>query len=65
MGNVPCNILQHTNDTDIQQAVDYCMTYGGIGKRYIFSTSNCIFAGMPPESYRSMLEAYRNCLKLN
>ncbi len=30
--------------------------YGGMGKRYIFSTSNTIFPGMPPESYRIMLD---------
>jgi len=59
MGNVPCNMLQDAVDADIRQAVDYCMTHGGIGKRYIFSTSNCIFAGMPPERYRIMLDEYR------
>jgi len=31
----------------------------GVGKRYIFSTSNCIFQGMPPESYRIMLDEYQ------
>jgi hypothetical protein len=35
------------------------MEDGGIGKPYIFSTSNCIFDGMPCESYRIMLDEYR------
>lgn len=59
MGNVPCNMLQDTNEADIREAVGYCMTHGGIGKRYVFSTSNCIFHGMPPESYRVMLDEYQ------
>ncbi len=28
------------------------------GMAYILSTSNCIFNGMPPESYRIMLDEY-------
>jgi len=61
MGNVACNLLQNTDEQKIRDAVKYCMEYGGIGKKYIFSTSNCIFAGMPPENYRIMLDEYRSC----
>lgn len=61
MGNVECSMLQDTNDERIRESVQYCMKYGGIGKRYIFSTSNCIFAGMPLESYKIMLDEYKNC----
>jgi len=63
MGNVECGMLQDTDERRIRQSVQYCMKHGGIGRRYIFSTSNCIFAGMPPESYRVMLDEYRRCLK--
>ena len=59
MGNVACNMLQDTNEARIRESVRYCMTHGGIGKPYIFSTSNCIFNGMPPASYRIMLDEYR------
>ena len=59
MENVHCNLMQDDDDAAIDSAVDYCMTHGGIGSRYIFSTSNCIFAGMPARSYRAMLDAYR------
>jgi uroporphyrinogen decarboxylase len=63
MGNVPCNLLQETDEPQIRNAVRYCMRHGGVGKRYIFSTSNCLFAGMPPDSYRLMFEEYRTILK--
>lgn len=58
MGNVACNLMQDTDEVAIRGAVDHCMLYGGVGKRYILSTSNCIFAGMPPASYRVMLDEY-------
>ncbi len=62
MGNVPCNLLQSDKYEDIRAAVRECVTHGGIGKPYIFSTSNCIFHGMPPESYRTMLDEYRKII---
>ena len=39
------------------------MEHGGIGKPYIFSASNVIYDGMPAESYRIMLDEYRQCIK--
>ena len=62
MGNVACSMLQDTNEGKIRESVQYCMTHGGIGKPYIFSTSNCIFKGMPPESYRIMLDEYHQII---
>jgi len=58
MGNVNCSMLQDADEEKIAGSVQYCMKHGGVGKPYIFSTSNCIFPGMPPESYRIMLEEY-------
>jgi uroporphyrinogen decarboxylase len=63
MGNVECAMLQETDEAQIRKSVRYCMTHGGIGKRYVFSSSNCIFAGMPLESYRIMLDEYRSCCR--
>ena len=63
MGNVECAMLQDTNEENIRQSVRYCMEHGGIGKPFIFSTSNCIFEGMPVESYRIMLDEYRRLFK--
>ena len=59
MGNVKCSLLQDGTEAQIRESVQYCMEHGGIGHRYIFSTSNCIFEGMPPDSYRIMLDEYR------
>ena len=59
MGNVACNVLQDTDEEKIRASVQYCMQHGGMGHPYIFSTSNCIFSGMPAESYRIMLDEYR------
>ncbi len=59
MGNVECAMLQDTNEEKIRGSVRYCMEHGGIGKPYIFSTSNCIFDGMPVGSYKVMLDEYK------
>lgn len=58
MGNVACNLLQDEDEEQIRECVRYCMKHGGIGKKYIFSTSNCIFEGMPARSYKTMLSEY-------
>jgi uroporphyrinogen decarboxylase len=65
MGNVACNMLQDTVEGKIRESVRYCMAHGGVGKRYIFSTSNCIFNGMPPESYKIMMNEYNSILNKN
>jgi len=59
MGNVECAMLQDTNEEKIRKSVRYCMEHGGIGKPYILSTSNCIYKGMPVDSYKVMLDEYR------
>jgi len=58
MGNVRTACLQDADDTLIRSSVKYCMTHGKPGGRYIFSTSNCLFAGMPLKSYQIMLDEY-------
>jgi uroporphyrinogen decarboxylase len=58
MGNVKTSMLQEVNEEQIRKSVQYCMKYGKPGGRYIFSTSNCIFSGMPLESYEIMLDEY-------
>lgn len=62
MGNVKSSMLQSADEAKIHESVQYCMKYGGVGGRYIFSTSNCVFAGMPPESYLIMLDEYHKIL---
>jgi len=58
MGNVQAALLQEADEPLIRESVRYCMTHGKPRGRYIFSTSNCLFAGMPLESYHIMLDEY-------
>lgn len=58
MGNVKTALLQDVDEAAIRASVRYCMTHGKPGGKYIFSTSNCIFKGMPLESYHIMLDEY-------
>jgi uroporphyrinogen decarboxylase len=58
MGNIQTSLLQETDEPLIRKSVQYCMEHGKPGGRYIFSTSNCIFAGMPLESYHVMLDEF-------
>lgn len=58
MGNVQTSLLQEIDESLIRKSVEYCMVHGKTGGRYIFSTSNCIFAGMPIQSYHIMLDEY-------
>jgi len=58
MGNVKTALLQEVDEGPIREAVRYCMTCGKPGGRYIFSSSNCIFKGLPLESYHVMLDEY-------
>ena len=62
MGNVNCSMLQDMDEQMIRESVRYAMNYGGIGKRFIFSTSNCIYEGMPLESYEIMLDEYHKMI---
>jgi uroporphyrinogen decarboxylase len=58
MGNVKTAVLQETDEGPIREAVRYSMMNGKPGGRFIFSTSNCIFSGLPLESYHVMLDEY-------
>ena len=62
MGNVKSSMMQDGVEEEIRESVRYCMKYGGVGKRYILSTSNCIFEGMPVESYEIMLDEYKRII---
>ncbi len=58
MGNVQASLLQDEDDQRIRQSVRYSLTHGKPGGRYIFSSSNCIFKGMPLNNYHIMLDEY-------
>lgn len=50
-GNVHCAYLQTGTPEQIRESAEYCLTYAKPGGGYVFSTSNCVFRGMPLESY--------------
>jgi len=59
IGNVNCAVMQTGTDEEIIESCRYAMESGKPGGGYIFSTSNCIFKGMPKRSYDMMLAYYR------
>ena len=59
MGNVKTALLQNVNnEEEIRQAARYAMKSAKQGGKFIFSSSNCIFKGLPLESYHIMLDEY-------
>lgn len=58
-GNVHCAHLQTGTPAQIRESAEYCMKWGKPGGGYIFCTSNCVFRGMPLESYDLIQEVWR------
>ncbi len=50
-GNVDCSLMQTGTRDQIRDSAEYCLKHAKHGGGYIFSTSNCVFRGMPLESY--------------
>jgi uroporphyrinogen decarboxylase len=59
IGNVNCAMLDTGTPEQIAEATRYALHNGMPGGGYIFSTSNCIYTGMPLASYETMLEVWR------
>ena len=59
-GNVHCAFMQTGTREQIQSSAEYCLTHGKPGGGYIFSTSNCVFRGMPLESYDLIHKIWMN-----
>jgi uroporphyrinogen decarboxylase len=56
IGNVNCAYLQQGPPERIVESARYCLQHGGAKQgAYIYSTSNCIFEGVPLENYELML----------
>ncbi len=61
IGNVNCALVQNGTTEEIQASALYCLEHGGANTGgYVFSTSNCIFEGVPLENYRCMLDVRKN-----
>ena len=58
MGNVQTSLMQDVNEDLIRKSARYAIDSAKPGGRFIFSSSNCIFDGMPLKSYEIMLDEY-------
>ncbi len=59
IGNVNCGLLSTGTDEEVVASVRYALQNGMPGGGYVFSTSNCVYTGMPLERYRLMLRVWR------
>ena len=60
IGNVNCGLLQTGTDEECEQDIMRSLREGmAAGKGYIFSTSNCVYTGMPLARYEKMVELWR------
>ncbi len=59
IGNVNCGLLQTGSEAEAREAARYALRHGMPGGGYIFSTSNCIYTGMPLARYELMLDVWR------
>jgi len=60
LGNVNCSLLERGTEEQIRESARYALRHGMPGGGYIFSTSNCIYTGMPLRSYEIMLDVWRS-----
>jgi Uroporphyrinogen decarboxylase (URO-D) len=58
IGNVNCGLLDTGTDEQVIESARYALEHGMPGGGYIFSTSNCIYTGMPLRRYELMLDVW-------
>jgi uroporphyrinogen decarboxylase len=59
IGNVNCALLDTGTDEQVIESARYALRSGMPDGGYIFSTSNCIYTGMPLRRYELMLDVWR------
>ena len=59
IGNVHCGMLDRGTPDEIRADARRALREGMPGGGYVFSTSNCIYTGMPLASYELMLDVWR------
>jgi uroporphyrinogen decarboxylase len=59
IGNVNCGIMDTGTEAEIIESAKYALKHGMPGGGYIFSTSNCIYSGMPLKSYELILNVWK------
>ena len=60
IGNVHCGMLDTGTTEQIEASARHALRSGMPGGGYIFSTSNCVYTGMPLASYETMLNIWRH-----
>jgi uroporphyrinogen decarboxylase len=58
-GNVHCGLMQTGTDEQMAASARYAIEHGLRAPGYVFSTSNCVYTGMPLRSYELILDVYR------
>ena len=59
IGNVHCGLLETGTDEEVAADVRRALREGMEGWGYIFSTSNCVYTGMPLERYELMWDIWK------
>lgn len=59
IGNVNCGLLDTGTDQEVIESARYALESGMPKGGYVFSTSNCIYAGMRLSRYELMLDVWR------
>ena len=59
IGNVNCGLMDTGTDEEVIESARYALRHGMPGGGYIFSTSNCIYTGMPLRRYELILDVWR------
>jgi uroporphyrinogen decarboxylase len=59
IGNVKCSSLDSGSEAEIRESARYALQHGLPGGGYIFSSSNCVYTGMPLVNYELMLDVWR------
>ena len=52
--------MQDGTDEEIKDSARYALKKGMPGGGFIFSTSNCVYTGMPLRSYELILDVWKN-----
>mgnify|MGYP005852740201 CR=1 FL=1 len=59
IGNVDCGLLQTGTEEQVIESARYALRHGMPGGGYIFSTSNCVYTGLPLERYELIMDVWR------
>lgn len=59
IGNVNCGLLSSGTDEEVIESARYCIRHGMPGGGYVFSTSNCVYTGLPLERYELIWRIWR------